>query len=115
MRAEWLRSSFHLPLLAAPSSDTVLVAWSGFVEARYRLHPRWQVAGRAERLSFSSVVGSASTAALPWDAPVDRVEAVVGFRATHRLEFRAGWQHNWRSGGRVQERGFPAAQVLFWF
>ena len=115
VRAEGLRSSFHLPLLAAPSSDTVLAAWSGFAEARYRLHPRWQVAGRVERLSFSSIVGSASTVAQPWDAPVERVEAVVGFRATHRLEFRAGWQHNWRSGGRVHERGFPAAQALFWF
>ncbi len=115
VRAEWLRSSFHLPLLAAPGADTALNAWSGFVESRYRLHPRWQVAVRAERLSFGSIVTPSSGSPLPWDAPVDRIEGVVGFRATHRLEFRAGWQQNWRSGGRVQERGFPAVQALLWF
>ena len=115
VRAEWFRSTFHLPLLATPGRDTVLAAWSGFVEARYRLHPRWQVAARIERLSFNSIVGSTSATAVAWDAPVDRVEAVVGFRATHRLEFRGGWQHNWRSGGRIQERGIPAVQALFWF
>ena len=44
-----------------------------------------------------------------WDAPVDRVEGVLGFRATRHLEVRAGWQHNWRDGGRVRERGYPTA------
>ena len=41
-----------------------------------------------------------------------RIEGVVGFRATRRLEVRAGWQHNWRDAGRVHERGFPAVQAL---
>jgi len=46
---------------------------------------------------------------------VTRVEAVVGFRVTRPIEIRAGWQHNWRDGGRVHERGYPALQVLYWF
>jgi hypothetical protein len=115
LRGEWLRSVFHLPLAAEPSPATALAAWSGFIEGRYRLHPRWQVAARVERLSFRRVLSAASVTPIPWDAPVDRVEGVIGFRATRRLELRAGWQHNWRSAGRVHERGYPAAQILYWF
>lgn len=115
VRAEWLRSVFHLPLIAKPSPEAALSAWSGFVEARYRLHPRWQVAARVERLAFSRVTGTGTLGPIPWDAPVDRVEGVIGFRVTPRLDLRGGWQHNWRSAGRVHERGFPAVQVLYWF
>ena len=115
VRAEWLRSVLHWPLAAAPSPATALAAWSGFVERRYRLHPRWQVAARVERITFSEVLAPGALTPIPWDAPVDRVEGVIGFRATRRLELRAGWQHNWRSAGRVQERGYPAGQILYWF
>jgi hypothetical protein len=113
VRAEVLRSVFRMPIVAEPS-ETTLAAWSGFVEARYRWHPRWQVAGRAERLDFGAVVGS-SGVPTPWDAPVTRLESVVGFRATRAIELRAGWQYNWRDAGRVHERGSPAVQILYWF
>jgi hypothetical protein len=115
LRGEWLRSVFHLPLAAERSPATALAAWSGFIEGRYRLHPRWQVAARVERLTFSRVISGASLTPIPWDAPVDRIEGVIGFRVTRRLELRTGWQHNWRSAGRVHERGYPAAQILYWF
>jgi hypothetical protein len=115
VRAEWLRSRFELPIVAAPSPAVALTAWSGFVEARYRLHPRWQVAVRTERLTFSRVVGADGAQPISWDAPVERVEGVIGFRVTPRLDLRAGWQHNWRTAGRVHERGIPAVQVLYWF
>jgi hypothetical protein len=113
VRAELLRSVFQIPILSV-SSGTSLEAWSGFVEARYRWHPRWQVAGRAEKIDFASLVGSAGGPA-PWDAPVTRLEGVLGFRATRAIELRAGWQHNWRDAGRIHERGSPAVQVLYWF
>jgi len=51
----------------------------------------------------------------PWDAPVTRAEAVVGYRALRDLEVRVGWQQNWRSAGRVLDRGYPLLQVLYWF
>jgi hypothetical protein len=46
---------------------------------------------------------------------VNRVEAVLGFRAHRHLELRGGWQQNWRDGGRVRERGLPVFAVLGWF
>src|SRR5205823_719855 len=78
VRGEWLRSAFQIPL---NSSATTLGASAGFLEARYRWHPHWQVAGRADRLSFSPLQGTIpGSAPLPWDAPVRRVELSLGFR-----------------------------------
>jgi hypothetical protein len=115
LRAEWLRSAFDLPPLTPPL-DGPLVAQSGFVEGRYRLRPRWQASGRVERLTFSPITGTLNRGTpTPWDAPVTRVEAVLGFRAARNLEVRAGWQENWRDAGRVLQRGYPALQVLYWF
>jgi hypothetical protein len=116
VRGEWLRSRFALPLAASSPDGIELSAWSGFVEARYRPHPRWQLGSRIDRLSFSTVHGSGvESGPTGWDAPVDRLETTLGFRATRALEVRAGWQHNWRTGGRIRERGFPALAVLYWF
>ena len=114
VRAEWLRAVYELPWTGTAASPPDVRAWSAFVEARRRLHARWQVAVRLDRLDFSTIVGTAGVAT-PWDAPIDRAEAAVAFRATRRLEVRGGWQHNWREAGRVRERGFPAVQALFWF
>jgi hypothetical protein len=115
VRAEWIHASFTLPFLTTPAPDH-LSTDSGFAEARYRFHPRWQVAGRVEHLGFSQISGTLNSG-LPtsWDAPVERVEGVLGFRAMKNLEVRAGYQYNWRDGGRVHERGYPTALVLFWF
>ena len=114
LRAEWLRTSYALPWTDPPASPADVSAWSGFVEARRRLHARWQIAVRLDRLSFSSLTGSTGVTT-GWDAPIERVETAVAFRVTRRLEVRGGWQHNWREAGRVRERGFPAVQALFWF
>jgi hypothetical protein len=113
IRGEVLRSTFEIPILMVPS-EVRLRAWSGFVDGRYRWHPRWQVAARAERIGFDRVVGS-SGVPTPWDAAVTRIEGVIGFRVTRAIDVRAGWQHNWRNAGRIHERGIPAVQVLYWF
>jgi hypothetical protein len=117
VRGEWIRSAFQMPAVAAPFIDSPLIASSGFVEARYRWLPRWQSAVRIERLGFGqiqgqSVAGGARTA---WDAPVKRLEMIVGYRAGRNLELRGGWQHDWRRGGRVTTRGIPVMQVLYWY
>jgi hypothetical protein len=113
LRGEWMRSSFEVPLAA--NGALALGASSAFLEARYRPHPRWQVGARVDRLHFSRVAGSAEFGAVGWDAPVERVEMVMGFRATRSMDLKAGWQGNWRDGGRVRARGYPMAQVLYWF
>ena len=113
LRTEWFYSSFTLPIAtAAPLSLGTRV---GYVEGRYRLSARWQFGARAERLRFDRVEGLTSRVATPWDADVDRVEAAVAYRVTTTAEIKVAWQHNWRDGGRVRERGFPAIQLLYWY
>ena len=116
VRGEWLRSVFELPITTEPDLEARLHAWSGFAEARYRPLPRWQVGLRVERLAFGRLPRMpAGVTSSSWDADVDRIEAVVGFRAHRRIEVRGGWQHNWRDGGRVRERSLPVLAVLGWF
>jgi hypothetical protein len=116
VRWEWIHSTFELPFSAEPVQPGPLVTQSGFIEGRYRLHPRWQVAARVDHLSFSVLRGTLNGGALTsWDAPVDRAEGIVGFRARRNLEVRGGYQYNWRDGGRVHERGYPTVMGLFWF
>jgi len=113
LRAEWLRTTFSLPLASTAPEGIGLSAWAGFVEARFRPHPRWQLGSRFERLDFSTV--RSNGAATTWDAPVTRVEGALTYRITRTIEVRAGWQHNWRDGGRVRRRGFPALAALYRF
>jgi hypothetical protein len=116
VRGEELRAVFDMPLLDATHPATRLAAWSGYLEARYRVHPRWDIAGRVEQLDFSTIQGTLD-GGLPttWDAPVERVSADVGYRVERQLEIRGEWQMNWRDGGRISKRGYPALQLLFWF
>jgi hypothetical protein len=106
---------FEVPFATGPTLTAHLGATSAFGEARYRLHPRWQVGLRVERLTFSTVQGTLVSTVTPWDAGVRRVETVAGFRVQRRIEVRGGWQYDWRDGGRVRARGYPALQILAWF
>lgn len=109
LRGEWWHSRFEVPTLVETIS-----ASGGFVESRYRFRPRWQVAARIDRLTFSEIA-SASALPMPWDAPLWRVEGMLGYRVTRQVDLRAGYQYNWREAGRVRERGFPTLQALMWF
>ena len=117
VRAEWMRSLFQVPIASGPSPVVPLVASAAFAEARYRVRPRWQLAVRVDTLSFSSVQGAVfnSGQPTPWDAAVQRIEFVTGFRLVRRADLRAGWQYDWRDGGFVHEHGYPALQLLVWF
>jgi hypothetical protein len=115
LRGEAVRSRFMVPTLLA-DAPSGLVAWSSFIEAQARVHPRWQLGARADLLGFSEVPDPALGGVLtPWDAPVERLEGTVGFRVARRVEIRVGWQQNWRSAGRVTQQGFPALQILAWY
>jgi hypothetical protein len=71
------------------------------------------VAGRVDRLDFSHLVDGSLQPT--WDAPVTRVEAGGGWYFRRNLVGKMSVQHNWRDGGRVKQRTFASAQVLFWF
>ncbi|MFO7301919.1 MAG: hypothetical protein DIU54_005805 [Acidobacteriota bacterium] len=116
VRGEVLHSRFELPLVVTAPAGADISALAAFVEVRYRPSPRWQLGARLERLDFSTVQGSASgDRPTAWDAPVSRVEAAVAYRAARAIDVRAGWQYNWRAGGRVRERGYPVVAALVWF
>jgi hypothetical protein len=74
------------------------------------------IAGRADRLGFSRLRGSApGSEPLPWDAPVTRFEAGLGYYLQRNLMLRATAQSNSRSAGRVRSRTFFSAQLAYWF
>jgi hypothetical protein len=116
IRGEMVFSRWSLPLPLWPSDAKSLNALGTWVEGKYRLTPRIFVAGRADRLGFSQLQGSAiGSPALPWDAPVNRFEAGAGYYLQRNLVARATVQRNHRSGGRVTERTFVSAQLAYWF
>jgi hypothetical protein len=114
LRGEWLRAGHDLPLASPVGAGLALATHSGFAEVRWRPHARWQLAGRVGYLHFDRLTGDV-LADGPWDAPVERVEGALNYRVTRHLDLRAGWQQNWRDGGRVGQRGFPVVAVLYWF
>jgi hypothetical protein len=110
-RGELVRTSWSLP--AEAGGPLPLTSLGGYVETRYRLHPRVFVAGRLERLSFGTITSPSGPAA--WDARVTRVEAGAGVSLAPRLRVKLAWQLDTRDGGRVRRDALVAAQVLSWF
>lgn len=116
VRGELVWSRWRLPFATAPREGDAISALGGWTEGRYRLTPRFYVAGRADRLTFSRVTGAMfNGVATPWDAPVSRVEFGGGFSLERHLVLRAVAQVNRRSGGRVERRRFFSTQVVWWF
>jgi hypothetical protein len=121
VRGEFIDSRWNLPAVGLPKIDKPLRASSGFVETRYRFTPRYFAAIRADRLTFSKIRGeSAFPGVLPgvpatWDAPVTRLEAGGGVYVQRNLTLRIAVQFNQRDGGRIHQRTFPSAQLVYWF
>ena len=110
LRAEGLYSRFDLPALREPRIDAPVKALALSVEGVRRLLPGLYAAGRIDHLGFSHIVGT--TRAAPWDAPVSRVEAGLGWQPWRPLTFKAVYQHNWRTEGYVGRHGLVAAQAM---
>lgn len=116
VRGEVLRSTWDMPGVASPAEALDLTATSGWLEGRYRLTPRFYVAARADRLTFSRIRGTLFNGSpTPWDAPVSRIEAGGGWYLQRNLVARAVVQRNWRDAGRQRRRTFVSGQILFWF
>jgi hypothetical protein len=84
------------------------------LEARVALTPRWSMAVRGDRLGFSRVA-AANGVVRTWDANVLRVEGAVGYLVRRNVRLKAGYQYNWRDGGRERSIGMAGAQLLYWF
>jgi hypothetical protein len=117
VRGELIDSRWHLPGLAPPLIEGPVSARAGFVETRYRLTPRFFVAARADRLTFSLIRGQRRFAGqpTPWDAPVTRIEAGGGVYLQRNLTVRLVAQHNWRDAGLVENRTYVSGQLSYWF
>ena len=44
-----------------------------------------------------------------------RVEGAVGYLVRRNVRLKAGYQYNWRDGGRERSIGLAGAQLLYWF
>jgi hypothetical protein len=84
------------------------------IEARVALTPRWSLSVRGDRLAFSDVT-VATGDVRTWDANVVRVEGAVGYLVRRNVRLKAGYQYNWRDGGRERSIGLAGAQLLYWF
>ena len=116
VRAEVVWSGWQMPFMQLGTTRR-LDARGMWLEGRYRFSPRMFVAARADRLDFSRVQGTVvgGGALLTWDAPVQRIEAGLGWYLMRNLVGRTIIQRNWRDGGRVHSRTFVSAQLAYWF
>jgi len=114
VRLETIVSGWRVPAVRAPAINDPLRATSTSVEGRYKIVPGLYAAARVEHLGFSDLTGS--TATLPWDAPVTRVEVGTGFSIQRNLLLKVSFQHNTRDGGVLQRvENLGAGQLVFWF
>jgi hypothetical protein len=108
IRFEAVRSTWTLPTIHEP-----LVATGGWIEGRYKIHPRFYTAARFDHLGFSSLAGTTRT--IDWEAPVTRIELGGGYLLQRNLQLKASFQRNTRDGGRVTHLKIGSAQIVFWF
>ncbi len=113
VRGELVWSQWNIPF-AATGTTANLDALGAWVEARYRVTPRIFVAGRVDRLGFSTLdamPGLVDT----WEAPVTRIEGDAGYHLQRNLIVRCAVQFNDRDGGRVRRRTYVSGQIAYWF
>jgi len=114
LRLESIVSAWRLPIVRAPVLQLPLRAVSTSVEGRYRLTPGLYAAARFDHLGFSDLAGTQLVQ--PWDAPVTRVEAGMGYSLLRNLQVKLSVQRNTRDGGSLERRTtIGAAQLVFWF
>jgi hypothetical protein len=118
IRAETIWTAWRLPIADTPPRQRPITdplsAMSTAVEGRYKLRPGLYAAARFDHLGFSDLIGSSAT--LPWDAPVTRVEVGGGYSLQRNLILKLSYQRNHRDGGvLLQQASFISAQIVYWF
>ena len=112
-RTELVHARWTLPTLRAPGIDRPLTATGISAEGRYRLAPGITAGLRFDHLGFSRLRGTYE--AMPWDAPVTRLEGGVAWTPRRSVVVRLSMQHNKRQRGEDDSTLLPAAQVTLWF
>jgi hypothetical protein len=113
-RSETIWTSWRVPDVGPePPLHDPLRSWTSFVEATWRVAPRWYLAWRAEHMGFSRT-DTASYELVPWDAPVTRGEVGAGYAITRNVRAKIAYQQNWREARRRRE-GIAGVQLLYWF
>ncbi len=113
VRSEMIWSRWRVPFATTAPSGVDLDALAVWVEGRYKLTPRISAGFRADHLGFSSIRSGALRTT--WEAPINRVEAVVGYSLQRNLTARLGVQRNDRDGGRIRSRTYVSGQLAYWF
>jgi hypothetical protein len=113
VRGEAILSRRTVPAFSRPYLADPLHAQWLMIEGRYKILPGVYLAGRVERLSFSTVTGSTTTDS--WDAPVTRAEAGGGYSVTRNVLGKVTYQHNWRASHWYPRQQLVSAQVVLWF
>jgi hypothetical protein len=114
VRAETIVSLWRVPAIDAPLLDDPLRAWATSVEGRYKFSPRWYLAGRFDRMTFSEIEREVG-GRLAWDAPVTRVEVGGGYAITRNVRVKASYQHDWRDSARFNKADLVGVQLAYWF
>jgi hypothetical protein len=107
VRGELIFNQWQVPTLTRNLNAT-----SGFVEGRYKITPGLFVASRIDRLDFGDLPSTFGVRT--WDAPVTRLETGIGYYLRRNLLAKIAYQHNWRDGGLIRNRGLGAVQLHFW-
>jgi hypothetical protein len=107
VRTEGVWNRWQVPTLSTP-----LTATGRFVEGRYKVLPGLFVAARVDQLTFNRIAGTSQTR--PWDAPVTRYEAGLGYYIQRNLLAKVTSQHNHRDGGLIRRGKQVAVQLQFW-
>ena len=75
--SEFVRSTWD-----ATVDEGELSNWSWYVDAKYKIHPKFYLAGRYDMMNFSKITNPVTGEKEGWDYNIKRYEAGVGFRIT---------------------------------
>jgi len=104
---------FHSEVFAATWEHPALphlTATSGYVDAKYKLRPRWYLAGRLEAFQPGHVRDEAGDE-VRWDYPLRRAEYGLGFRPTSRVTVKGVVQNNRFDGPRALDEDHYVVQL----
>jgi hypothetical protein len=112
--SELAYSRFEVPAVGEVSVT------SGFVEVRYKVAPRWWLAGRWNQSWFEEVAGPAGTGADPgedisWDRDLHAADVGIGYRHTAHLQGKLEYRWVDQQGTDVNGRHRLTGQLVFWF
>jgi hypothetical protein len=107
-----LFSEFVKSTWDAAVEEGELSNWSWYIDAKYKIHPKFYIAGRYDMMNFSKIDNGVSHEKERWDFNLKRYEAGVGYRITADATFKIveQWTVFEKSAG-INTVRFTAAQL----